>query len=236
MNCLWFLSLIFSLSSALFGILAKQWIREFLQWKKVAATPRENVLLRQLRIEAWEDWKVSMGISAIPALLELAVVLFFTGLVVLVWTLDTVVAIVITAAVSVVILILCTVTVLPAVYRRCPYKSPTGWACVITVDALTLVILWIGERLRWLLKCIEILLLFLFVFLAICPFYALGKIWQWNIQPAKELAIACLSRILCFIHDKRNSLPLFPRFSNWRDRDLYIDDLGSTEISNFNDV
>ncbi|THG93445.1 hypothetical protein EW026_g7795 [Hermanssonia centrifuga] len=30
MNCLWFLSLIFSLSSALFSILAKQWIGEYL--------------------------------------------------------------------------------------------------------------------------------------------------------------------------------------------------------------
>ncbi len=79
---------------------------------------------------------MSAGISAIPTLLELAVVLFFTGLVVLVWTLDRVVAVVITTAVSFVILIL--VTVLPAVYCRCPYKLPTGWACVIIFNALTL--------------------------------------------------------------------------------------------------
>lgn len=31
-NTLWFLSLVFSLASALFGIMVKQWIREYMQW------------------------------------------------------------------------------------------------------------------------------------------------------------------------------------------------------------
>ncbi|PSR97595.1 hypothetical protein PHLCEN_2v4302 [Hermanssonia centrifuga] len=135
-NVLWFLSLVFSLASALLGIFAKQWIREYLQWAQVAASPRENVLVRQLRIEAWDDWKVPTGISAIPALLELAVVLFVVGLVVLLWTLDAVVAITITIVTVVLLLAVCAVTVLPSIFHRCPYKSPTGWACVIIYDAL----------------------------------------------------------------------------------------------------
>ncbi|PSS00870.1 hypothetical protein PHLCEN_2v4097 [Hermanssonia centrifuga] len=135
-NVLWFLSLIFSLASALFGILSKQWIREYLQWNQTTAAPRENILVRQLRIEAWEKWKVPAGIAAIPALLELAVVLFIVGLVILLWTLDTIVAIVISVAAGILLSISSTVTVLPAFFQGCPYKSPTGWACVFVYDTL----------------------------------------------------------------------------------------------------
>ncbi|THH00001.1 hypothetical protein EW026_g2452 [Hermanssonia centrifuga] len=233
MNCLWFLSLILSLSSALFGILAKQWIREYLQWRKDAAPPRENVLLRQLRIEAWEDWEVSAGISTIPALLELAVVLFLVGLVVLVWTLDTVVAIVITTAVSVVIMVLCTVTVLPAVYRRCPYKSPTGWACVIMFDALAMVVSYTRWHFRWLTKYFSILWNTQWLKIFMTYLHTLAK----KVQPwIRGLATTCSSHIRRVLSDGSASPPSFPRFSNWRERDLYIDDLGSSEISDFTDI
>ncbi|PSR85631.1 hypothetical protein PHLCEN_2v5387 [Hermanssonia centrifuga] len=233
MNCLWFLSLILSLSSALFGILAKQWIREYLQWRKVAAAPRENVLLRQLRIDAWEGWKVSAGISTIPALLELAVVLFLAGLVVLVWTLDTVVAIVITTAVSVVIMVLCTVTVLPAVYRRCPYKSPTGWACVIMFDALAMVVSWTRWHFRWLTKYFSILWNTQWLKIFMTYLHTLAK----KVQPwIRGLATTCSSHIRRVLSNGSESHPSFPQFQNWRERDLYIDDLGSSEISDLKDI
>ena len=100
-NILWFLSLIFSLAAALFGILVKQWIREYMQWNSALASPRQNVLVRQIRFEAWNKWNVPATIAAVPALLEIALVLFVCGLVVLLWTLDAVVSIVITTAVAV---------------------------------------------------------------------------------------------------------------------------------------
>lgn len=100
-NALWFLSLIFSLAAGLFGILVKQWIREYMQWNSALAPPRDNVLVRQIRFEAWNRWNVPATIAAIPALLELALVFFICGLVILLWTLDPVVSIVITAAASV---------------------------------------------------------------------------------------------------------------------------------------
>ncbi|THG96094.1 hypothetical protein EW026_g5668 [Hermanssonia centrifuga] len=133
-NILWFLSLLFSLASALFGILAKQWIREYLQWNQTTASPRDNVLLRQLRSEAWVKWKVPAGIAAIPALLEVAVVLFLVGLIVFVWMLDFVVALVISVAAGTILIIVFIVTTLPAFFQHCPYKSPTGWACAFVYD------------------------------------------------------------------------------------------------------
>ncbi|EKM57504.1 uncharacterized protein PHACADRAFT_192652 [Phanerochaete carnosa HHB-10118-sp] len=136
-NSLLFLSLIFSLSAALFGILVKQWLREYMQWNSTLGAPRENVLLRQLRYEALQDWHVAAIISSIPVLIELAMIMFFVGIVVLLWTLDTVVAIVVTAAITFFLGLFSAFTVLPVIFRHCPYKSPTAWACIVLCDALT---------------------------------------------------------------------------------------------------
>jgi hypothetical protein len=130
-NVLFFVSLIMSLAAALLGILAKQWLREYLQWSSSLAQPRENVLVRQMRIEAWEAWNVTATIASIPALLELAMVQFLIGIVILLWTLDDVVAIVVTIVTSVFLLIISTFTVLPILSKRCPYRSLTAWACVV---------------------------------------------------------------------------------------------------------
>ena len=136
-NILFFLSLVFSLAAALFSILAKQWIREYIKWNSPLALPRENVLVRQIRIEAWEDWQVSMVLSSIPIFLELGMVLFLAGVVILLWTLDDVVAKVITVFVSLFLGAFAAFTVLPIFSRRCPYRSPTAWACYVAFHILT---------------------------------------------------------------------------------------------------
>ncbi|EKM57472.1 uncharacterized protein PHACADRAFT_206377 [Phanerochaete carnosa HHB-10118-sp] len=138
-NILFFLSLIFSLAAALFGILAKQWLREYLKWNSALPSARENVLVRQVRIEAWEAWNVAATISSIPALLELAMVLFLTGIVVLLWTLDDIVAKVVTVFAVLFLLVASAFTVLPIFFTRCPYKSPTAWACVSAYYAITII-------------------------------------------------------------------------------------------------
>ena len=129
-NILFFLSLVFSLAAALFSILAKQWIREYIKWNSPLALPRENVLVRQIRIEAWEDWQVSMILSSIPILLELGMILFLAGVILLLWTLDDIVAIVVTIFVSLFLGTFAAFTVLPIFSKRCPYRSPTAWACL----------------------------------------------------------------------------------------------------------
>ena len=68
-NSLWFVSLVLSLAAALFGILAKQWCREYLRWHSILASARENVLLRQTRYDVWDKWRVSSFIATIQALL-----------------------------------------------------------------------------------------------------------------------------------------------------------------------
>lgn len=133
-NGLFFFSLVISLVAALFGIMARQWIREYLKWNAPLADPRENVLIRQIRFESWEAWNVETFIWSISVPQELAMVLFLIGVVVLVWTLDDAVAISVTVLVAVFLTIILVITVLPVFVRRCPYKSPTAWACVRLVD------------------------------------------------------------------------------------------------------
>lgn len=133
-NSLFFISLIFSLAAALFGIIAKQWIREYLRWNAPLASPRDNVYVRQIRHEAWESWNVEAVIVALPVFLEFAMILFLAGVTVLLWTLDDIVAVVVTVAIAAFVAIFSMFTVLPLFSRHCPYRSPTAWTCLRLIE------------------------------------------------------------------------------------------------------
>lgn len=75
-------------------------------------------------------------ISLIPALLELAMALFLLGILVLLWTLDDVVAIAITTVATLFLVVITAFTIFPIFFKTCPYKSPTAWACVVGYDYL----------------------------------------------------------------------------------------------------
>lgn len=132
-NSVWFLSLILSLTSALFGMIAKQWLREYMEWTTTSWQPHNTITLRQKRFEAFNEWKIPAIIAAIPALLEIALILFFVGLIVFLWTFDVIVGGVVASAIAASISLAILVTVLPVFCRRCPYQSPTGWACLLLV-------------------------------------------------------------------------------------------------------
>ena len=148
-NILFFLSLVFSLAAALFSILAKQWIREYIKRNSPLALPRENVLFRRVRIEAWEDWHVPMILSFILILLELGMILFLAGVIIplRLWTLDDVVAKVVTVSISIFLGAFTAFTALP-IFKRCPYRSPTVWACLMLLKFISLVLVSWGIRLR----------------------------------------------------------------------------------------
>ena len=130
-NALWSISLVLSLAAALFGILAKQWCREYLRWHNTILPARDNVLLRQLRFGAWDTWRVASIIAAIPAFLEIALVLFLVGFLVFVRTFqEYVLTILVSMVIGGTFIGVAFLTFLPVVYRLCPFQSPTGWAFV----------------------------------------------------------------------------------------------------------
>lgn len=145
-NCLWFLSLVLSLTSALFGMIAKQWLREYMEWTTASLTSQNAITLRQKRYEAFVGWKVPAVVAAIPALLEVSLILFFAGMVVYLRTVNAVVAGVTTAGIALVIGLAVLATILPVFWQRCPYRTPLGWACMRT--AWLLAWLW-NDVIRW---------------------------------------------------------------------------------------
>ncbi|EEB91245.1 hypothetical protein MPER_10429, partial [Moniliophthora perniciosa FA553] len=145
-NCLWFLSLILSLTSALFGLLCKQWLREHHRDTQTR-TPGEELALRQLRRESFEKWGVSSFLSALPILLEVALMLFFAGVLDLLWNRNRIPFVVCFVTVMVSTGLYFVTTALPTLMVSggqqwqilswkfdelsyqfvCPYKSPQAW-------------------------------------------------------------------------------------------------------------
>ena len=77
-NVLWFASLTLSLVSASFGILVKQWLREYLAGEYTS--PQARLRIRQFRNPGLSDWKVFEIAALLPLLLQLALALFLIGL------------------------------------------------------------------------------------------------------------------------------------------------------------
>ncbi|KAF9481748.1 hypothetical protein BDN70DRAFT_930582 [Pholiota conissans] len=135
-NAVWFLSLTLALSTVLIGILCLQWLREY--QRDAALSHKDAVALRQMRYEGLLYWRVPDILSILPILLQTSLVLFFFGLLELLWTRNIIVATFITAAVGIVMFFLAATTALPVLQyvftadphlrvHQCPYKSPQSW-------------------------------------------------------------------------------------------------------------
>ena len=111
LNTMWFSSLVCSLLSASLGLLVKQWLREYLAGSSNIS--RESIRIRQYRYEGLRKWHVPEVIMCLPILLQASLVLFFIGLLDLLWTLHPVVATVTTAILAALMLFVATTTLLP---------------------------------------------------------------------------------------------------------------------------
>ena len=115
-NIFWFLSLVIALSAALVGILCKQWIREY--QRDTPISNQEAFELRQLRFQSWEYWHVPDIISSTSLLLQLALLLFFSGVIDLLWSRVHVkmIAAIITVAIGLLVLFILVTILLPCSY------------------------------------------------------------------------------------------------------------------------
>jgi len=142
-NILWFLSLIFSLATVLIGIIALQWLREHLR-PHTDLEPQIAFSLHLLNVESLDRWYLPQVFTALPLLLQLALVLFLVGVIEFLWSLNSTVAIPIAVAVGLSLSFLLWTTVLPTMQALllflprlpwgniprspCPYRSPQSWA------------------------------------------------------------------------------------------------------------
>ncbi|KAF9259965.1 hypothetical protein L218DRAFT_834273, partial [Marasmius fiardii PR-910] len=164
-NTFWFLSLTLGLVDALFGLLCKQWLREH-QRQTNTQTPGQALALHWLRYQSFEQWHVPKILASLPILLEVALFLFFAGLLELLWTLNPIPFAVALTIVGLGVLFYLTTTILPGVsiiqqvfqthpnfkinfifhphhiphlpapQLICPYKSPQSWIVLHLLAAM----------------------------------------------------------------------------------------------------
>ncbi|KAK1231354.1 hypothetical protein PQX77_005535 [Marasmius sp. AFHP31] len=156
-NTFWFLSLILALVDALFGLMCKQWLREYRRTTNTRS-PEQWLSLRCFRSECFERWHVPSFLAALPIILEVALFFFFAGLLELLWTKHRVpfafaviiigfavtfyIATTLLPGIDIIRLVFRahptvhsgssfldgTMTRIPKMDYLCPYKSPQAWA------------------------------------------------------------------------------------------------------------
>lgn len=119
-NVLWFAALVFSLSTASFGILVKTWLREYLAGDYTSGQARLRV--RQFRHPGLADWKVFEIAAVLPLLLQLALGLFLLGLCFFTWSVHRSVGLASTPLVAAWAVLFFSSIVAPVLSPRCPFK------------------------------------------------------------------------------------------------------------------
>ncbi|KAI5836291.1 hypothetical protein K523DRAFT_367617 [Schizophyllum commune Tattone D] len=138
-NGLWFTSLTLSLSSALIGIVSKQWLREYL--RDAGRSHITNLSVRQVKYQGLTRWWVRVIINLIPLLLQGALFIFLAGIVYLLWHIQRKIAGAVGALTLLMVVFFAATTILPTIqfmlgwagYLRLhatnqfPYKSAQAW-------------------------------------------------------------------------------------------------------------
>lgn len=131
-NALWFASLICSLSAAFIAMSVKQWLHE--AEIGLSGLSREVARLRQYRHDGLLKWHVGTIVAALPLLLQLATVLFFAGLLILLYTLHRSIAVASTALIGILVLFTAFTTIVPAFSEDCCYRSPLSTGAFLLVQ------------------------------------------------------------------------------------------------------
>ena len=121
-NGLWFAALACSLSTALISMLAKQWLQAYIP--HTSGSPRQRARQRQGRYMQLDSWHVLATINALPLLLHAALLLFFAGILVLLWSLDLAITIATWIIVASAYTFYFASIWLPILYPDCPYQHP----------------------------------------------------------------------------------------------------------------
>ncbi|KAK7690877.1 hypothetical protein QCA50_005979 [Cerrena zonata] len=120
-NVAWFGSLTISLMAASYGMLVKQWLREYLAYRD--ASPIARLRVRLFRYPALAEWKVFEIVAMLPLLLQIALGLFFLGLCFFASSIHPAVKWTIIPLVVIWASLFLIATFAPIFSSRCPYKT-----------------------------------------------------------------------------------------------------------------
>ncbi|EED81912.1 predicted protein [Postia placenta Mad-698-R] len=186
---LWFTALILSLGAASIAITVSQWLHHHINGASKAS--RQSVRVWYFRRRGIARWKVELAIAVLPVLLQIALILFLVGLVILLWTLNSVVAKTVTALVVTLLLPTIFTVVIPALSPDCPYKSAPAW--------------WFFKAWRYVLWCLEKLLI---------------SLYDGYHEPVIEILVRLVWNVCCRAETWRIYRDL-PPLSDWRELDNF---------------
>ncbi|SJL16758.1 uncharacterized protein ARMOST_20287 [Armillaria ostoyae] len=121
-NGLWFTSLSFSLATALFAVLTKQWIHQYITMP--SGTPQDRCRVRQFQYMGLEQWGVGFIIGLLPLLLSMSLGIFLVGLVLFLVPLQVAIASIVGTITCVTFAIYIITNFLPVWFPSCLYKTP----------------------------------------------------------------------------------------------------------------
>ena len=114
----------------------KQWLAQYMVPDSIA--PRQRARIWLLRHDNLMSWHVPEIIASLPLLLQLSLVFFLAGVVVLLWTMSHIVAGIVMAPVAILLMFTSATAIIPAFVPGCPYKSQQAWWIYLLLRRLTL--------------------------------------------------------------------------------------------------
>ncbi|KAJ7033448.1 hypothetical protein C8F04DRAFT_1104775 [Mycena alexandri] len=123
-NVLWFISLGLSLACALVATLVEQWARDFSQKANMRPSPVIRARIFAYLYYGLKRFNMHIVAEVVPLLLHVSLVLFFAGLIAFLLPIHPAVMGVSAALLGIILIVYCSLTVLPLIYFDCPYQTP----------------------------------------------------------------------------------------------------------------
>jgi Family of unknown function (DUF6535) len=124
-NSLWFLSLCMSLTSAILATMLQQWARRYVRnTEKPRYTPHDGARIRALFARGLKKLRFSWVAEAIPLLIHMSLILFFTGLLIYLFNIHHTVFYAAVWWIGLSAAVYFVITILPVLRVDSPYYSP----------------------------------------------------------------------------------------------------------------
>ncbi|KIM20823.1 hypothetical protein M408DRAFT_122873 [Serendipita vermifera MAFF 305830] len=124
-NCLFYASLSASLVAALASVVALQWVADYdAAITRGGSSPEDRAKRRQFRHAGVVSWRMGEVIATLPLLLYFSVVLFFSGLILWMWSLNYIVGAVVAGGLALAVLFYGSSTLIAVVWISAPFRTP----------------------------------------------------------------------------------------------------------------
>ena len=151
-NAMWLISLVLSLTSALIATLLQQWARRYVEIPHRPSDPKDRARVRSFLFLGTEIYQMRFAVQMAPTLLHLSVYLFFAGLVIVFRTINKSVAIAVEVSVGIFGLAYITLSILPCLDVRCPYRTPMSYLLWYPTHAIPS---FVAVCIRWILELLH---------------------------------------------------------------------------------